>query len=184
MDYLRDLVRQRAQGMRGEVSGGRATQAGLGGLRASVNAVVLDRRTGAVSEAVNGRPYHVIADEDLHPVLARRLQEMLDAGPYQQWDRHTGERLPDTPFPHGDTPLRHAEIKALNLLLNLRGHGVGPDQMPEFLIDVMFTLVRGGPLPAPCCANCTRLVAGVLSNNNRNLFPPGHPEYTVISGER
>ncbi|EWC64085.1 hypothetical protein UO65_0612 [Actinokineospora spheciospongiae] len=176
-EHLRDLATQRTDEIRrmrdnGEIS---AKEAG------PVNSVAVDTRTGEVFEGVNGRPRDVIPEADLHPVLRERLEEMRQNGPYQQYDRDTGQPLMRdgqpvmTEFPHGDNPLRHAEVKAVNDMLWKRGEDVDASVMSEFRVDNRFPFGKEGPGTAPCCANCNRMLAGTPSNAGRLTFDRGHP---------
>ncbi|WP_116244583.1 hypothetical protein [Nocardiopsis sp. FIRDI 009] len=125
----------------------------LGGKRGSVNSIVIDRVTGAVAEGVNGRSGTVsIRPGSLHPEMLDRLERMRRDGPYQHVDKD-GTPTAMEEFPHGDNPLRHAEVKAINELLLER-----PDaRVSEFQLDNQFTFKTDDAAKAPCCANCTRM---------------------------
>ncbi|MFD0774130.1 hypothetical protein ACFQZ2_09360, partial [Streptomonospora algeriensis] len=185
--YVRDLMTARAEHMVDLVRSGEdaPSQAALGGKPGAVNALVLDRRTGMLAEGINGRGYEIIRPQDVHPLIEERVEQMRANGPYPQFNRHTGERLPDTEFPHNDHPLRHAEVKALNHLLNLRGESAKSTTLHDLRVDAMFTLWKQGPTPANCCANCTRIVDGANVSVGRNWSPPGTPgqQETIIEGD-
>ncbi|WP_017599160.1 YwqJ-related putative deaminase [Nocardiopsis lucentensis] len=125
----------------------------LGGKRGSVNSIVIDRVTGTVAEGVNGRSGTVsIRPNSLHPEMLDRLEQMRNNGPYQHVDKD-GNPTGMEEFPHGDNPLRHAEVKAINELLLER-----PDaRVSEFQLDNQFTFKTNDAAKAPCCANCTRM---------------------------
>ncbi|PPK63299.1 YwqJ-related putative deaminase [Actinokineospora auranticolor] len=178
---LRDIAAQRTDNIRqmreeGTIS---AKEAG------PVNSVGIDSRTGAVVEGVNGRPTDVIPDDRLHPVLRERVEQMRAAGPYPQYNRDGTPLMRDgqqvmTPFPHGDNPLRHAEVKVVNELLWRRGPDADSSVMSEFRVDNRFPFRQDGPQPAPCCANCHRMLAGTPSNAGRLTQDGGHPDSQFI----
>ncbi|XKK37173.1 YwqJ-related putative deaminase [Nocardiopsis sp. ARC36] len=127
----------------------------LGGKRGAVNSVVIDRVTGLIAEGVNGkRDSAFIKVSDLHPELLRRRDAMQ--GDYEHPSKdEAGEPVREV-YPHGDNPLRHAEVKAINELLTAR-----PDaDISEFQIDNSFTFKDGTDADAPCCANCSRMTLG------------------------
>jgi hypothetical protein len=178
-DYLNDRTTARTEEIRemrerGDISGKET---------GPVNAVGIDRRTGEVFEGVNGRPRDVIPDDELHPVLRQRMDEMRENGPYPQYNQDgTPDIGPDgqqktTEFPHGDNPLRHAEVKVVNEMLWRRGPDVDASVMDEFQVDTRFPFAGDGPKPAPCCANCNKMLEGTPNNAGRNTHPPGHPDY-------
>ncbi|MGK5738715.1 hypothetical protein [Micromonospora sp. URMC 103] len=150
-----------------------------------VNSLAVDLRTGEVFEGVNGRPRDVIPPEQLHPVLRERLDQMRAGGPYPQYNRDGTPLMRDgqqvtTPYPHGDNPLRHAEVKAVNEMLWRRGPDADASVMSEFRVDNRFPFRSDGQVPAPCCANCHRLLAGTPSNAGRLTFDSGHPDSQFI----
>ncbi|MEE2042788.1 hypothetical protein Q7689_05095, partial [Nocardiopsis tropica] len=127
----------------------------LGGKRGAVNSVVIDRVTGLIAEGVNGkRDSAFIKVSDLHPELLRRRDAMQ--GDYEHPSKdEAGEPVREV-YPHGDNPLRHAEVKAINELLTAR-----PDaDISDFQIDNSFTFKDGADADAPCCANCSRMTLG------------------------
>jgi hypothetical protein len=176
-DYLSDVTQQRADRIRQLVESGQLPRNDVG----PVSSVGIDRRTGEVFEAVNGRPRDIIPDDQLHPLLRQRLDEMRANGPYQQYDRATGEPMMrngqpvTTPYPYPDNPLRHAEVKIVNEMLWRRGADADASALGDFRVDNTFPLDRSGPRPAPCCANCNVMIDGVPSNAGRLTHPPGHP---------
>ena len=147
-----------------------------------VNAVGIDRRTGEVLEGVNGRPRDTIPEDQLHPVLRQRLDEMRAAGPYPQYNKDGSPLLDNdgnqvtSPYPHGDNPLRHAEVKVVNELLWRRGPDADESALGEFQVDTQFPFGPDGARGAPFCANCNSLLAGVPSNAGRLTHGPGHPD--------
>ncbi|WP_067597381.1 YwqJ-related putative deaminase [Nocardiopsis listeri] len=166
------------------------SQKDLGAARGGVYSIVLDRKTGLLAEGFNGRDRSVeISPEDLHPALRDRLNKMIDEAEKDE----NGDPI----FPHGDNPLRHAEVKATNELLLSR-----PDaQVSDFSQDTVFLFKEDPavnwsknnppdkPAPprmtpgeleefqkAPCCANCSRMTDGVPSPNSEKFwFPSGDP---------
>ncbi|MFC9661354.1 hypothetical protein ACFVJ5_14060 [Nocardia sp. NPDC127606] len=142
----------------------------------AVVSVGIDRATGRVYEAANGRVGDVIADVDVHPTLNQRLNEMR-AGSYTRGDD------PETfTQPHPDEPLAHAEVKTTNQILHDRARlkqtpewshlRDDVDALPDIINSPMF--VKGVRIFAPCCANCTNLLAGTESATGyQNSYPPG-----------
>ena len=190
-DYLAGAVRKSANFMIEAVENNQLSKADLGTKRGAVNSVVLDRRTGDLAEGINGRRGAAeIPLDELHPVLKERLEKMEEQGPYQQWKQPRDSSAPPepaglTPYPHPDEPLRHAEVKAVNeLLWNREKKGLRVEQgtLQDFHIDNLFTLKEepdGGPTPAPCCANCSRMVDGAAVTPGRLPYAPGHPDFEV-----
>jgi hypothetical protein len=181
-DYLHDLATSRAQDMRDMRDTGDVTRGSVG----EVHGVGIDRRTGEVVEAVNGRGDDVIPDERVHPVLRERLEQMRQAGPYPQYNNDGTPRLGSdgqqvmSPYPHSDEPLRHAEVKIINELLWRRGEDADASVMSEFEVDTNFPFVRDGIRPAPCCANCSSLLAGTPNNAGQVTHGAGHPDQQFI----
>ncbi|MCG8918609.1 hypothetical protein L6E12_22765 [Actinokineospora sp. PR83] len=68
----------------------------------------------------------------------------------------------------------------VNELLWRRGPDADASVMSEFRVDNRFPFRREGPMQAPCCANCHRLLEGTPSNAGRLTFPKGHPDQTLI----
>ncbi len=142
----------------------------------AVVSVGIDRATGRVYEAANGRVGDVILDADVHPTLAQRLSEMR-AGTYTRGDD------PETfNQPHPDEPLAHAEVKTTNQMLHDRARlketpewshlRDDADALADIINSPMF--VKGVRIFAPCCANCTMLLAGAESATGyQNRYPPG-----------
>lgn len=115
---------------------------------------------------------------ELHPVLAERLaQAESGAGhPVVNKDGTTAEGRQNFPAPYN--PLNHAEVKAINHLLWLRGADASPQALREMRIDNYFPLGRDGIRRAPCCASCSIMLEGVGSNAGRfRGFPPGHHNF-------
>ncbi|RCV48341.1 hypothetical protein DEF23_23505 [Marinitenerispora sediminis] len=178
-EYLSEVLQGRADDIRGMVERGEITKGSFGG-GTGVNSVVMDRRTGELVEAYNGRRNDIIPEERVHPLLRERMEQMRENGPYDVYDRRTGEIVGQSEFPFNDHPLRHAEVKAINELLWGRGGDVGPEVFSDFQIDNSFPLFKAGPQSSPCCANCTRMVDGAGSNPGMLPYPPGHPNYQRI----
>ncbi|MCA1281822.1 YwqJ-related putative deaminase [Saccharopolyspora sp. 7B] len=180
--YVRDSVESRQQGIQNAVEdnfkGGKLkrdaphtdendvpyTKRSLGKVRAAVNAVAIDRRTGVVAEGINGTPDKTPLNRDLHPELRKHIAAM--SGNPAQTDLSD---IPQSEFPHHDTPQRHAEVKALNELMRTREKITGdsidsPEKFQEFLddvyVDARFTFKDEPHDIATCCANCARIVSG------------------------
>ncbi|PDP85279.1 hypothetical protein CQJ94_23110, partial [Glycomyces fuscus] len=158
----------------------------LGAVNGAVNAIVVDRVTGTVAEGLNGRArFSVIPADRLHPRLKERIDAMYSERGYPMYDPLTGEPMMVTdkngrtiqrtsPYPHNDSPTRHAEIKAINTLLWERDDA----QISDFQLDTWFTLKNDGSI-CPCCANCTRITRGARApRSGKNSHPPGHPEWS------
>ncbi|WP_194825895.1 YwqJ-related putative deaminase [Nocardia sp. XZ_19_231] len=141
----------------------------------AVMSVGIDRATGRVYEAANGRVGDVIADADVHPTVAERFNEMR-AGTYTRGDDpETFDR------PHPDEPLAHAEVKTTNQILHDRARlkqtpewshlRDDADALPDIINSPMF--VKGVRIFAPCCANCTMLLDGAQSTTGyQHGYPP------------
>jgi hypothetical protein len=120
----------------------------LGGAGA-VNSVVVDRQAGLVFEGSNGKrnSFLPLESEKVNPGLREYMRELEAQGPW----------------PHNDTPMRHAEIKAFNSLLEARGvtdaDGVR-QALNEVAVDNRFFLKDGPDFYSPCCANCYRTFGG------------------------
>ncbi|MEU7919639.1 hypothetical protein [Micromonospora zamorensis] len=180
-EHLRDVATTRTDEIRNMRDTGVISAKETG----PVNSVAVDLRTGEVFEGVNGRPRDAIPEENLHPVLRDRLDQMRADGPYPQYNRDGTPMMRDgeqvtTPYPHGDNPLRHAEVKAVNEMLWRRGPDVDGSVMSEFRVDNRFPFRSEGQVPAPCCANCHRLLAGTPSNAGRLTYDSGHPDSQFI----
>ncbi|CCH15526.1 YwqJ-related putative deaminase [Micromonospora lupini] len=180
-EHLRDVATQRTDEIRNMRDTGVISAKETG----PVNSVAVDLRTGEVFEGVNGRPRDAIPEGNLHPVLRERLDQMRADGPYPQYNRDGTPMMRDgqqvtTPYPHGDNPLRHAEVKAVNEMLWRRGPNVDASVMSEFRVDNRFPFRADGQVPAPCCANCHRLLAGTPSNAGRLTYDSGHPDSQFI----
>jgi hypothetical protein len=158
----------------------------LGAVNGAVNAIVVDRVTGAVAEGLNGRArFSVIPEDRLHPRLKERIDAMYSERGYPMYDPLTGEPMMVTDrngrstqrtssYPHNDLPTRHAEIKAINTLLWERDDA----EISDFQLDTWFTLKNDGSI-CPCCANCTRITRGARApRSGKNSHPPGHPEWS------
>ncbi|APC34958.1 hypothetical protein A9R04_09780 [Nocardiopsis dassonvillei] len=131
----------------------------LGHENGAVNSVVVDRRTGLVAEGLNGRPRHsVIAPELLHPEIKNRIDGMFLRGKYEILQKDgTTRRISN--YPHYDKPARHAEVKAVNRLLNATEDA----QISHFQLDNKFTLKPPWVPYCPSCANCARITEGAAA---------------------
>jgi len=175
-DYLRDVAEQRAEQYRTA----RAEGAFSGGDLGPVSSVAVDRHTGEIFEATNGRRGDEILPDQVHPLLEERLRQLREAGPYPAvnkdgsvtLDEHGNPTTRD--YPHPDSPLQHAEVKAANELLWRRGPDVDASAFEQMSVDNYFPLGREGVRQAPCCVNCGQLLSGTPSNAGRFTgFPPG-----------
>ncbi|WP_030549365.1 YwqJ-related putative deaminase [Streptomyces albus] len=127
---------------------------------------VMDRRTGVVIEGINGKNYDIIPDDNVHPTLAARYDQIADNPP------------------HSDHPLGHAEVKAANeLLWERRKRGLPDDEsaLAELQASVEFPFLKdketGAPgRRAPFCANCHHMLDGVRSNHGRFTDDPPSDE--------
>ncbi|XKK39097.1 YwqJ-related putative deaminase [Nocardiopsis sp. ARC36] len=185
-DFLQDRVNERAREMKEMINSRGISQKELGGRNGAVNSVVLDRATGQIVEAVNGRDQSVsIPPDKLHPILEERLAEMIKNGPYPEYEYGTGRLLGEgAEYPHPDNPLRHAEVKAINELLWLRGREASGAVMAEFQMDNRYTLSRPDPRPAPCCPNCTIMSDGTPNFGSlKNTHPKWSDEAQQVTGE-
>ncbi|MEU1900245.1 hypothetical protein ABZ512_17855 [Nocardiopsis dassonvillei] len=157
-DYLRELMDQRDRDTHTLLQETSLSKGDLGRAGA-VQSLVLDRRTGNLVEAINGRPDDVIESSDLHPLLKAKLAELYEGGPYQLYQG--GEPWKTHPTRMNDDPLRHAEIKAANELLWMRGGaGLDASALRDFQLDNRFTNRKNNNI-APCCPNCTSLIPEV-----------------------
>ncbi|MEU3025355.1 hypothetical protein ABZ644_21955 [Nocardiopsis alba] len=185
-EFLEDLVAERAREMKDMVDPKGVSKKELGGKNGAVNSVVLDRDTGVIVEAVNGRDESVsIPPNKLHPVLEGCLRELKDDGPYPVYDYMTGRVVSeDVEYPHPDNPLRHAEVKAINELLWLRGRDATEAVMSDFQMDNRYTFSKPEPRPAPCCPNCTAMTEGAPNFGSfKHTNPKWHPDSNQVTGE-
>ncbi|WP_460999650.1 hypothetical protein [Streptomonospora sediminis] len=169
--YMRSTVSDRAHHMRHLVKQLEFTKAALGKTMGAVNSVAVDLRTGLVAEGINGRTSDWLRPTLLHKEIGDNLLAMEANGPYIVGDP---ERAGAIEHKHAtrDEPTRHAEIKAVNRLLDARGAPAGTDALKEFRIDNLFTLRHEGPINAPCCGSCTRLLKDVSSPNSGKTYDP------------
>ncbi|WP_415842925.1 hypothetical protein, partial [Nocardia ninae] len=134
--------------------------------------VGIDRETGRVYEAANGKRSDVIAEADLHPTLVDNLRRMES----QLYSQDADPNVPATEkYPHPDDPLGHAEVKATNQMLwDRRAAGLSDDH------SAMAALLHAPQFPfggragdAPFCANCHHMLAGAESATDRHTkYPP------------
>ncbi|WP_433698661.1 hypothetical protein [Nocardiopsis sp. CA-288880] len=156
------------------------SDASLGKKGGAVNAIVIDRRTGLVAEGFNGHSNGTsIPDVEMHGLIRDRIARMhrpvdprVPGSGYPQYNEDQ-EVVRYTPYPHGDTPSRHAEVKALNRLLQEREAAGMEVVVGEFQLDNRFTLKAERPGDCPCCANCYRITEGVPAPRvGKNTWPP------------
>jgi hypothetical protein len=159
------------------------------------SALAIDRRTGLITQGVNGKGAHVIPEDKLHRLLQQNLQDMrayqhpvLDSG----GTLHPGTRIPN-PYDgqaHYSVPASHAEVKAVNELLWQRqaagerefgpGYQVPPSALQEMRFDPRWTGDVGNAHagdPAAACANCNSVLHGVPSNTGRCEYDPDDYRY-------
>ncbi|HVV22635.1 MAG TPA: hypothetical protein VHF06_24580 [Pseudonocardiaceae bacterium] len=151
------------------------------------SAVAIDLRTGSVTHGVNGGKGNVIPENNLHPLLQQRYQDMRAwQHPEQNADgsfkpvgnEHDGQVAPAD-------PLRHAEVKAANELLWQRQKAgeeqFGPDYkvpesaLGELRVDPRWTDNAKLGQPAPCCGNCNSILRDVPSYTGRYQHAPLDP---------
>lgn len=106
-DYVANLGEQRAADYRDGVANQDFSKNSIG----KCSGVGIDRRTGLVYESVNGAKNNIIPADQLHPAIEQRLADLAAKGPYPDGNGGT------QPYPHGDKPLRHAEVKMVNQML-------------------------------------------------------------------
>ncbi|WP_427905536.1 hypothetical protein [Nocardia sp. FBN12] len=141
-----------------------------------VMAVTIDRLTGRVYEAANGPSGSRIEVGELHP----RLAENVRATGQDLAELARGQK-DDQAFPHGDDPLRHAEVRTTNEALHDRDRlGVPADR--NAMRSLVHAPVSVGNREHPgmlCCANCTRMISGTESAEghyrNHDGFEPKDP---------
>lgn len=135
-------------------------------------AVGIDLKTGRVYEGMNGEAGNVIPPGQVHGFIDQRVTEIQHL-PHSGRDGHltTGQ-------PHGDAPLRHAEVKAANEMLKDRDldgspYGVQHDRaLRQFAVSTEFPN-QGPGMPAPFCANCNQILHGASSVHGRFAGNPG-----------
>ncbi|MFF0500924.1 ADP-ribosyltransferase [Nocardia aobensis] len=168
----------------------------------SVNAVVVDRRTGSVYEGTNGDGSSLIPQNRLHPALAENLRKMQElgrqqpGGGYPELDRngypetlrrdYPGYPQGTRPHPHFDNPLGHAEVKAANEALWAREREneirratgrielpTGADALAELYSQTYRPFRPDAPQPVPYCANCHHMMGAAQNYAGRHEgFPP------------
>ncbi|MFD6105984.1 hypothetical protein ACFWFQ_25325, partial [Nocardia salmonicida] len=128
-----------------------------------VIAITIDRLNGLVYEAANGTKDSALSVDVLH----ERLKENLTATGQSLEDLRAGRRQAGA-FPHGDEPLRHAEVRTTNAALHYRDSRGEPTDRAAMasLVHAPKNIETGKG--APCCANCTRMVAGTESAEGYN----------------
>ncbi|MFD4428487.1 hypothetical protein [Nocardia sp. NPDC058497] len=128
-----------------------------------VIAITIDRVNGMVYEAANGTKDSALSVDALH----ERLKENLAATGQGLDDLRAGKRE-EGAFPHGDDPLRHAEVRTTNAALHYRDSQGEPTDRAAMasLVHAPKNIETGKG--APCCANCTRVVAGTESAEGYN----------------
>lgn len=137
-------------------------------------AVGIDLKTGRVYEGMNGPAGNVVPPGQVHDFIDQRVTQVQNL-PHYGRDGHltTGQ-------PHGDAPLRHAEVKAANEMLKDRDldgagsqYGVPHDRaLRQFAVNTEFPN-QGPGMPAPFCANCNQILHGASSVHGRFAGNPG-----------
>lgn len=133
-------------------------------------AVGIDLKTGRVYEGMNGEAGNVIPPSQVHDFIDQRVTQIQHL-PHSGRDGHltTGQ-------PHGDAPLRHAEVKAANEMLrdrDLNGpHNPYDRTLRQFAVNTEFPN-QGPGMPAPFCANCNQILHGASSVHGRFAGNPG-----------
>jgi hypothetical protein len=115
------------------------------------------------------------------PLLRQQLGEVRANGPYQVYDRTTGEPLmrngqPSCPSTCTRTPLRHAEVKIVNEMLWRRGADADSSVLGDFRMDNTSCSTRQARSKRRAARNCNLMIQGVPSNAGRLTHPPGHPD--------
>lgn len=138
-------------------------------------AVGVDLKTGRVYEGINGPRGNVIPPGHVHPFIDQRVNEVRQLPHIDRSGNLT------TGQPHGDAPLRHAEVKAANEMLNDRTadaarnpqaypRGITPDRaLRQFAVNTHFpnSGVSPGGTQAPFCVNCNHILHGASSVQGR-----------------
>lgn len=150
-------------------------------------AVGVDLKTGRVYEGLNGAQGNVIPPGNVHPFIDQRVNEVRHLPHIDRTGRYTVGQ------PHGDAPLRHAEVKAANEMLNDRDadaaqnpqahpYGVPHDRaLRQFAVNTHFpnSGVSPGGTQAPFCVNCNHILHGASSVQGR--FTGNPPRDGIIN---
>lgn len=173
-DFVHDLGERRAQEFRDARANGHTSRNQVG----EVTAVALDRRTGEVVEASNGNKDSPVEIKNPHPLLKDRLTEMEGRGKtYVANGDGTTDARPRW-HPHPDLPLRHAEVKAVNDLIQKRGGGTGSSVFGEIEVNTFAPFGRDGVQSRPYCANCSSLLEGTSAGAGRFTgYPASRANY-------
>ncbi|AHI01386.1 hypothetical protein BC739_003835 [Kutzneria viridogrisea] len=151
------------------------------------SALAMDLKTGTITEGVNGRPNHVLKEEDLHPLLQDNYKNMADwKHPVVDKDGSVTHTFDGQV--HHDKPLRHAEVKATNELLWERERNRGPNDPPldqstlkELRFDPRFIRNSGEHMQvggsAAACGNCDNILHNVPSYSGRFSYHPQDHRY-------
>ncbi|WP_378734677.1 hypothetical protein [Nocardia brasiliensis] len=175
-DYIANLARARAN----------AIAPTLRRKDGPVSAVAIDLRTGHITEGVNGRLIDALDPKNLHPLLRQNYVDMA------AW-QHAVKAADGTDLEvldgrvHYDSPLRHAEVKAVNELLWARERVRRPGDPPltlatlrELRFDPRW-LKDGNRFDmlahAAACANCNNVLRGVPSYAGRYTHHPKDYRY-------
>ncbi|WP_026152694.1 hypothetical protein [Actinopolyspora halophila] len=156
-----DFIRDAAKNHRPlDQEGNTVSQKRMGGKNGGVNSVIIDRGFGSVYEAVNGKNDSAIPNVELNHALRGHLEDIR--GEYDQYDSDGNIISEKGEYPWQDEPTRHAEVKALNKLLNDRGVDTKEEMkkiMGRIYVDSRFTFKDWPASLAPCCANCNAILS-------------------------
>jgi hypothetical protein len=182
--FVRAIGAERARQLQAMVDSGLMSRNSVG----KAYAVVVDRRTGEVVEAINGPKSSRIADGRVHRVTQERYDAIRAGGPYLHYDLVSGKvvlvggRPKSIGYLHDDHPFRHAETKGMNEALLHReehGHPLTEGALEELVVEPWFLgQPHKMPRPAETCFNCTVMVGGTCCTTPHRYHPdhvPSHP---------
>ncbi|MFD4354892.1 hypothetical protein ACFWPX_20215 [Nocardia sp. NPDC058518] len=165
--------------------------------RGTVTSITIDRLTGRVYEGANGFENRIPVS-DLQPAIVDNIRrtgadpDELFAAPQGDHDRLA--------YPHYGSPIEHAEVRGTNMALQDRAadneragrelYPTGRDGLDSILNTPYYpegtpgNRESTGPTPSPCCANCSRTVAGTESTAGHLRGHDGaHPTGAVADGD-
>ena len=165
--WLKDKTAERIQHHR--------TQGTLTAEQHECIAVGVDLKTGRVYEGLNGPRGNVIPPGHVHPFIDQRVNEVRNLPHIDRYGNFTHGQ------PHGDAPLRHAEVKAANEMLRDREramaqnpqaypHGIAYDRaLRQFAVNTQFPNDSASPMgaQAPFCVNCNHILHGTSAVQGR-----------------
>jgi hypothetical protein len=178
--YIGEKSAERAQGLSHNPATGQVAKKSKQAAEGRCSALAIDRRTGLVTQGVNGKATDVIPPDKLHPLLQQNLQDMRAyKHPVRGAVDKDGTPLVHDGKAHYSSPAGHAEVKASNELLWQRQAALKPGQelpastLDDLRIDPRWTQPTGGaPIggAAPACANCNSILDGVGSYTGRCTY--------------